>query len=266
MPPLSFAVLPVCNNVSRFSAAFLIAAHPVILPKADIHCYYIVVTLLMQEYPPLHLLTVSCYIASMENFLRLSVKINNILCVLIVLLSGLSYLVDMRRDKDVATWGIIVSLTFVVLLIVLSVLAKKGLSLMIKNDDYLKAYKVMRIGIVISAILLIIIVIGLAMGISTGTISYLYILLFLAIGFYFFCMIKTRPPKPDTLSGADGREYAEPLLDIIHEIPDTEFFEPEEDVVEVLKGEDANDFMSQYDQMRDFDGDEEKIVVDNQDS
>lgn len=200
----------------------------------------------MQEYRLLHLQAVSCYIASMENFLRLSVKINNILCVLIVLLSGLSYLVDMRKDKDVATWGIIVSMAFVVLLIVLSVLARKGLSLMIKSDDYVKAYKVMRAGIVISACLLIIIVIGLAMGISTGTISYLYILLLLAIGYYFVCMIKTRPPKPDSLSGDEGKEYAEPLLDIIHEIPDTEFFEPEEDVVEIIKGDAEEEPASQY--------------------
>ena len=161
----------------------------------------------------------------MENFLRLSVKINNILCILIVLLSGLSYLVDMRKDKDVASWGIGVSLTFCVFLIILSLIAKRGLTLMIRDDDNIKAYKVMRAGIVFAGCLMAFFVLGLAIGISTGMVSYLYILLILATGFYLFCMLKVRPPKPDVLGGGEGKEYAEPLLDVIHEIPDTEFFE-----------------------------------------
>ena len=161
----------------------------------------------------------------MENFLRLSVKINNILCILIVLLSGLSYLVDMRRDKDVASWGIGVSLTFCVFLIILSLIAKRGLTLMIREDDQIKAYKVMRAGIVFAGCLMAFFILGLAIGISTGMVSYLYILLILATGFYLFCMLKVRPPKPDVLGGGEGKEYAEPLLDVIHEIPDTEFFE-----------------------------------------
>jgi len=161
----------------------------------------------------------------MENFLRLSVKINNILCILIVLLSGLSYLVDMRKDKDVASWGIGVSLTFCVFLIILSLIAKRGLTLMIRDDDNIKAYKVMRAGIVFAGCLMAFFILGLAIGISTGMVSYLYILLILATGFYLFCMLKVRPPKPDVLGGGEGKEYAEPLLDVIHEIPDTEFFE-----------------------------------------
>ena len=145
----------------------------------------------------------------MENFLRLSVKINNILCILIVLLSGLSYLVDMRKDKDVASWGIGVSLTFCVFLIILSLIAKRGLTLMIRDDDNIKAYKVMRAGIVFAGCLMAFFILGLAIGISTGMVSYLYILLILATGFYLFCMLKVRPPKPDVLGGGEGKEYAE---------------------------------------------------------
>ena len=131
----------------------------------------------------------------------------------------------MRKDKDVASWGIGVSLTFCVFLIILSLIAKRGLTLMIRDDDNIKAYKVMRAGIVFAGCLMAFFILGLAIGISTGMVSYLYILLILATGFYLFCMLKVRPPKPDVLGGGEGKEYAEPLLDVIHEIPDTEFFE-----------------------------------------
>lgn len=160
----------------------------------------------------------------MENFLRLSIKINRGLCILILFVSALSYLVDKASSKSESMWGIIISLIFMVLLIVMSVLAKKGLALIIDEDDSFKAFKVMRAGIVIGTLFFIVSILGLALGISTGTVSYLYILLILATGFYVFSMWKVRPPKPDE-SANERRDVVEPLLDVIHEIPQTEFHE-----------------------------------------
>lgn len=167
---------------------------------------------------------VSWYIACMENFLKLSTRIFKYICILTVLLSALTYVVDMPKDKTLTTWAILTSLIICAVLIVLSVIAKQGLKLIIRDDDRVKAFYLMRVGLILGACLLIFCIFGLAMGISTGAVSYLYVLLVPAVGLYLFSLWKVRPAKSE-IADDDGREFAEPLYDVINEIPDRDFYD-----------------------------------------
>lgn len=159
----------------------------------------------------------------MENFLRLSIKINRVICILIILLSAVTYIVDLYKSREEAMWGIAVSMSFCVLLIVLSLIAKKGLKLIIKDDDQLKAFRVMRLGMLIALCMFVVCVIGMALGISTGAFSYLYLILALSTGFYLFSMWNVSPSKADVTQGNEEKDFIEPMLDVVNEIPDTDF-------------------------------------------
>lgn len=142
---------------------------------------------------------------------------------MIILLSAVTFIVDLYKSREEATWGIAVSMIFCVLLIVLNILAKKGLKLIIKDDNQLTAFRVMRVGMLIGLCMFIICIIGMALGISTGAFSYLYLILALATGLYLFSMWQVSPSKAEVKQGTEEKDFIEPMLDVVNEIPNTDF-------------------------------------------
>ena len=133
----------------------------------------------------------------MENLLRLSAKINKVLGIFIILLSILSFFVDASKGGMQNQVAVAVSLLLAILVLLTTFFANRSLAVDIEEDDKFLSRRLMRAGTVIAIVLLVLSIIGVALGVSTGTISYLYILIIPAMGFYCYCMWCLRPPKEE---------------------------------------------------------------------